>query len=151
MKPMVNIFSDGGCRNNGKENNVGGWGTILKCNGNVKEISGGATNTSNNQMELTGAIAGLRALLFPCQVTLTTDSKYVCDGMSSWIKGWKAKGWKTANKQPVKNKELWQQLDSLCQVHDVQFIWVKGHDGHEENERCDELANIEMDKIEGGN
>lgn len=136
-KKAVTIFTDGSCLGNP---GPGGYGAILIYKQNRKELSEGFTLTTNNRMELLAAIVALETLKSACQVTLTTDSQYVRQGITSWLKGWKAKGWKTASKKPVKNKDLWQRLDKACGSHDIQWKWVKGHSGHPENERCDELA-----------
>jgi ribonuclease HI len=133
----VVIHTDGACSGNP---GPGGWGAILEFNGNKKELSGGAPQTTNNQMELTAAIEALRALKGRCKVELHTDSVYLRDGIKKWIHGWKRNGWKTADKKPVKNVELWQALDALAAAHDVDWHWVKGHVGHDLNERADELA-----------
>lgn len=134
---QVEIFTDGACSGNP---GPGGWGTILRCNGVEKELSGGDKDTTNNRMEMQACIAGLNALKEECSVTLTTDSNYVKDGITKWIANWKRRGWKTADGKPVKNQDLWMQLDSLAETHTIQWKWVKGHSGHVENERCDELA-----------
>lgn len=143
----VKIYTDGACKGNpGK----GGWGAVLQYGDTEKEISGYADKTTNNIMELTAAVEALKMLKEPCEVILTTDSNYVKNGISDWIFNWKKNGWKTASKKPVKNKELWQKLDSLSKNHSIQWEWVKGHSGHTENERCDELANeaiLEMNSI----
>jgi ribonuclease HI len=133
----IEIFTDGACSGNP---GPGGWGAILRFNGVEKELSGGEQNSTNNRMELMAAISALNALKEPCTVDLYTDSSYVCDGVSKWIFGWKRNGWKTANKKPVKNAELWQLLDAARDKHTVTWHWVKGHAGHAENERADELA-----------
>lgn len=133
----VEAFTDGACSGNP---GPGGWGAILRYNGKVKELNGGEADTTNNRMELMAAISALNALKEPCTVDLYTDSNYVRDGIRSWIDGWKRNGWKTAAKQPVKNAELWQQLDEARKRHTVTWHWVKGHAGHPENERADELA-----------
>ena len=133
----VEVFTDGACSGNP---GPGGWGAILRHGASVKEMSGGEAETTNNRMELLGAISALNALKSTCEVDLYTDSKYVMDGISKWIFGWKKNGWKTAAKKPVKNAELWQALDLANQRHKVKWHWVKGHDGHAENERADELA-----------
>lgn len=135
--PWVEIFSDGACSGNP---GPGGWGTILRSGGREKELSGYATETTNNRMELSGAIAGLEALKKPCRVRLTTDSEYVKKGMTEWVDGWVARGWKTASKKPVANRDLWERLLELTRDHQVEWHWVRGHDGHIENERCDALA-----------
>ena len=136
-KPVVELFTDGACSGNP---GPGGWGALLRMAGREKELSGGEAATTNNRMELMAAIAGLEALQRPCKVRLVTDSKYVMDGATKWIKGWKRNGWKTADKKPVKNIELWQRLERALQPHEVQWNWVKGHSGHAENERVDQLA-----------
>ena len=135
---LVEIFTDGACSGNpGK----GGWGAILRYNGSEKELCGGEQQTTNNRMELTAVIAALSALKEPCQVRLTSDSKYVIDAINKgWVYSWKNNGWRKADKKPALNVELWQQLLPLLEMHQVEFIWVKGHDGHPENERCDRLA-----------
>lgn len=133
----IEIFTDGACSGNP---GPGGWGAILRHGETQKEMSGGEAETTNNRMELLGAISALNALKSSCEVDLYTDSKYVMDGISKWIFGWKKNGWKTAAKKPVKNAELWQALDQANQRHKVKWHWVKGHDGHAENERADELA-----------
>ena len=140
----VEIFSDGACKGNP---GVGGWGALLRMGGTEKELFGGEPNTTNNRMELTAVIQALTALTRPCEVLIHTDSQYVMKGMMEWIEGWKAKGWKTAAKQPVKNDDLWKTLDKLVAMHDVDWRWVRGHSGHPENERADELANRGVDLI----
>jgi ribonuclease HI len=140
----VEIFSDGACKGNP---GVGGWGALLRMNGAEKELFGGEANTTNNRMELTAVIQALTALTRPCEVLIHTDSQYVMKGMMEWIEGWKAKGWKTAAKQPVKNDDLWKTLDKLVAMHDVDWRWVKGHSGHPENERADQLANRGVELI----
>lgn len=140
----VEIFTDGACSGNP---GPGGYGAILRCGSHVKEISGGESNTTNNRMELSGVIAALSALKKPCDVILTTDSKYVCDSVTKgWARSWQKNGWKKADKKPALNADLWEQLLKLLDVHNVKFVWVKGHAGHPENERCDELAVIQRDK-----
>ena len=134
--PVI-IHTDGACSGNP---GPGGWGAILAYGGKVKELSGGEANTTNNRMELMGAIMALEALTRPSFVELHTDSQYLRDGITKWIHGWKRNGWKTADKKPVKNTELWQRLDAALQRHEVSFHWVKGHAGHDQNERADELA-----------
>lgn len=133
----VDLFTDGACSGNP---GPGGWGAILRYNGHEKEISGGEPLTTNNRMEMTAVIEGLSALKGPCRVTIHTDSKYVMDGVTKYLKNWKAKGWKTADKKDVKNVDLWERIDALLPQHDIRWIWVKGHDGHAENERADALA-----------
>ena len=135
--PKVIVFTDGACSGNP---GPGGWGAILVSGPHRKELSGGEKLTTNNRMELLGAISALEALKQKSAVTLTTDSNYVKDGISKWIHGWKRNGWKTATKEPVKNAELWQRLDAAQAKHQVEWKWVKGHAGHAENERADELA-----------
>ncbi len=139
----VQIFTDGACRGNP---GPGGWGVLLRYGTNEKESYGYQAETTNNQMELMAAIQALESLKHACDVTLTTDSKYVIQGITEWIKGWKAKGWKTASKKPVKNKQLWQRLEQAVKPHTIDWQWVKGHSGHEENERVDELANKAIDE-----
>ncbi len=134
---LVEIFSDGACSGNP---GPGGWGTILRCDGQVKELSGYAPETTNNRMELTGAIAGLAALKRPCRVKLTTDSEYVKKGITEWIDGWVRRGWKNSQKKDVANRDLWEELLEQSRRHQVEWHWVRGHAGHAENERCDELA-----------
>ena len=136
-KPAIVIYTDGACSGNP---GPGGWGAILISGEHRKELSGGEAVTTNNRMELLAAISALEALKGPSQVDLHTDSKYVQDGIGKWIHGWKKNGWKTADRKPVKNAELWQRLDAARQRHEVEWRWVKGHAGHAENERADELA-----------
>lgn len=138
--PVV-IHTDGACSGNP---GPGGWGAILRYNGHEKELQGGETLTTNNRMELTAAIMALEALTRPSTVELHTDSQYVKDGISKWIHGWKRNGWKTSDKKPVKNAELWQRLDQALARHQVSWFWVKGHAGHDDNERADELARMGM-------
>lgn len=140
----VRLYTDGACLGNP---GPGGWAAILKWNGHEKELSGGLAHTTNNQMELQAAISGLEALTRPVDVTITTDSKYVMNGITSWLAGWKRNGWKTAAKKPVANQDLWQALDAACQRHTVHWEWVKGHAGHPENERCDTLARAEAEAL----
>lgn len=137
-KMEVIIYCDGACKGNP---GPGGWGAVLECKGATKEIFGGEKNTTNNQMELTAAINAFKALIKPCEVTLYTDSNYVIKGILEWMPGWKKKGWKTASGTPVKNVELWKELDLLVQQHSVSWHWVKGHSGNPGNERADQLAN----------
>ena len=137
MLKQITLYTDGSCLGNP---GPGGYGTILIYKGHRKELAQGYQLTTNNRMELMAAIAGLQALNESCQVSLTTDSQYVRQGITQWIHGWKKKGWKTANREPVKNVDLWLLLDAEIQRHDVEWHWVKGHSGHPENERCDELA-----------
>ena len=135
---VVEIFTDGACKGNP---GVGGWGALLQAGGKERELCGGEAHTTNNRMELTGAIRALEALKRPCRVVLHTDSKYVQQGISEWVHNWKQRGWKTADKKPVKNEDLWRRLDELASKHHVQWVWVKGHAGHDGNERADQLAN----------
>jgi ribonuclease HI len=135
---LVEIFSDGACRGNP---GPGGWGVLLRSNGLEKELWGGEAATTNNRMELMAAIRGLEALKRPSRVRLTTDSQYVHKGISQWIHSWKRTGWKTADRKPVKNEDLWRRLDELRSQHEVEWHWIKGHAGHPENERADRLAN----------
>lgn len=133
----IEIFTDGSCLGNP---GPGGYGAVLKYQQHVKELSGGFTQTTNNRMELMAAIAALECLKEPCQIDLLTDSQYVRQGIMQWMQNWKRNNWRTSNKEPVKNKDLWQRLDAACQQHQIRWHWVKGHAGHVENERCDELA-----------
>ncbi|QNE31723.1 ribonuclease HI [Sphingomonas sp. NBWT7] len=135
--PRVEAFTDGACKGNP---GPGGWGAVLRMGTHEKEMSGGETLTTNNRMELTAAIEALAAFTRPCHVTLYTDSRYVMDGLTKWIHGWRRNGWKTADKKPVKNAELWQKLLDAAERHRVEWQWVKGHAGHPENERADKLA-----------
>ena len=140
----VQIFTDGACSGNP---GPGGWGTVLRFGEHEKELSGGAANTTNNRMELTAVIEGLKALKEPCAVTLTTDSKYVCDSVTKgWVYGWRKRGWKKSSGDPALNVDLWEQLLPLLETHRVEFVWVKGHAGHPENERCDALAVAQSQK-----
>ncbi len=136
--PQIEIFTDGACKGNP---GPGGWGAILRHGERERELSGAEPQTTNNRMELTAAIMGLRALTKPCQVALSTDSTYVRDGITKWIFGWQRNGWRTADKKPVKNADLWQALLDASRPHKVEWHWVKGHAGHPENERADQLAN----------
>ena len=136
-KPRVDIFTDGACSGNP---GPGGWGAILRAGGHEKELSGGDPATTNNRMEMTAAIRALEALKKPSTVTIHTDSRYLLDGMTKYIAGWKKKGWKTADKKPVKNVDLWHALEAAAEPHDVSWRWVKGHSDHVENERADALA-----------
>jgi ribonuclease HI len=143
--PLVEIFTDGACRGNP---GPGGWAALLRSQGVEKMFSGAEQVTTNNQMELMAAIQGLEALKRETTVSLTTDSQYVRQGITQWIHGWKRNGWKTSQKQPVKNKELWQRLDAAVESHKVEWHWVKGHSGHEENERVDQAANDAIDAMQ---
>ena len=140
---IVHIFTDGACKGNP---GPGGWGAILKYGDHLKELNGYSPDTTNNIMEITAVIEALKSLTRPCKLILTTDSNYVKNGITEWIHSWKKKGWKTANKKPVKNKEYWQLLDAEVQRHHIEWKWVKGHSGHPENERADELANLAVQK-----
>jgi len=142
----VVVYADGACRGNP---GPGGWGVWLKSGEHQKELFGGDANTTNNRMELTAAIEALASLKVRCQVTLFTDSQYVCQGITVWLASWKSRGWRTASKQPVKNVDLWQRLDSLNAQHEVTWRWVKGHSGDPGNERADQLANRGVDLIKG--
>jgi len=140
----VEIYTDGACRGNP---GPGGWGALLRFNGKEKTLHGGEHATTNNRMELTAAIVALESLKRPSSVMLMTDSKYVKDGISQWMVNWKKRGWKTANNKPVKNIDLWQRLDEVVQQHAIDWQWVKGHSGHPENERADQLANRGIDEL----
>ena len=140
--PDVEIFTDGACKGNP---GPGGWGAILRSNGKERELSGGESPSTNNRMELMAAIEALNALKRPCHVQLWTDSNYVRDGITKWIHGWRRNGWKTADKKPVKNAELWQALLDAAAPHRIDWHWVKGHAGHPENERADALASAEAE------
>lgn len=140
----IEIFTDGACRGNP---GPGGWGAILRFGAHEKELRGSEAETTNNRMELMAAIAALEALTEPCSVALTTDSQYLRQGVTQWLAGWKRNGWKTSNKQPVKNQDLWQRIDAVSQRHQIEWLWVKGHSGHDENERCDQLANLAIDEM----
>lgn len=140
----VDIYTDGACSGNP---GPGGWGAILRYNGIEKELSGSQAETTNNRMELTAVISALSALKEPCEVTVYTDSKYVCDAITKgWVYSWKRNGWKKADKKPALNSDLWEQMLSLLKTHKAEFIWLKGHAGHPENERCDRLAVSEYSK-----
>lgn len=143
MKPVV-IYTDGACRGNP---GPGGWGALLKYGGREKHLWGGEQNTTNNRMELMGAIKALEALKQGCSVELHTDSTYVLKGITEWLEGWKAKGWKTASKKPVKNVDLWQRLDEEIQRHQIAWKWVKGHSGDPDNDVADTLANRGIDEL----
>lgn len=140
----VEIFTDGACRGNP---GPGGWGAILRLARNEKELWGGASETTNNRMELTAVIRALEALKRPVNGRVHTDSQYVLKGINEWIHGWKRNGWKTASRQPVKNADLWERLDALSRQHKLEWVWVKGHAGHPENERADALANRGIDEL----
>ena len=142
----VEIFTDGACSGNP---GPGGWGVLLRWRGTEKELFGGEEESTNNRMELMAAIRALESLKRPMQIVLFTDSRYVMDGITKWIHNWKRNGWRTANKKPVKNDDLWQRLDAAMAGHDIQWQWVKGHAGHEENERADELARRGVEEVRG--
>ena len=142
--PQVTIHTDGACKGNPGR---GGWGAILQSGAHEKELWGGEPATTNNRMELMAAIMALEALKGPSEVTLVTDSKYVMQGITEWIGGWKARGWKTADKKPVKNEDLWRRLDTARARHTVTWKWVKGHSGHDLNERADQLANRGIEEL----
>ncbi len=144
MTPVVTIYTDGACRGNP---GPGGWGAILISGGQEKELFGGEPATTNNRMELTAAIQALETLKRPCQVDLYTDSQYVRQGITEWLPAWRARGWRTAAKQPVKNDDLWKRLDAARARHEVRWHWVKGHAGHPLNERADRLANRGIDEM----
>ncbi len=140
----VEIFTDGACRGNP---GPGGWGALLRYGEHEKELYGGAVESTNNRMELMAAIKALESLKRSCTVSLTTDSSYVRDGITQWLPSWKKRGWKTAARKPVKNADLWKRLDQVAQAHQVTWHWVKGHSGHPENERADQLANRGIDEL----
>ena len=144
----VDIYSDGACKGNP---GVGGWGVLMRFGAHAKELCGGEAETTNNRMELTAVIEGLRQLKRACRVRVHTDSQYVQKGINEWVANWKRKGWKTSTGQPVKNRDLWEELDRLAVEHHVEWHWVRGHAGHEGNERADALANLGVEKIRKGN
>lgn len=146
MSHTIEIFTDGACKGNP---GPGGWGVLLRLGEHQKTLFGGELNTTNNRMELTAAIRGLEALKKSAKVLLTTDSEYVMKGIREWMPNWKKRGWKTASRQPVKNADLWQQLDALVNQHQVEWRWVKGHSGHPENDLADALANRGVDQVLG--
>lgn len=141
---QVEIHTDGACLGNP---GPGGWGVLLRCDGRERELSGNEPDTTNNRMELMAAIMALEALSEPCTVALHTDSQYVQKGISEWLAGWQRRGWKTAAGEPVKNKDLWQRLSAAAASHTVQWLWVRGHNGHPENERVDELARAAAEQL----
>ncbi|WP_457572927.1 ribonuclease HI [Desulfolithobacter sp.] len=143
---IVEIYIDGACRGNP---GPGGWGVLLRYKSNEKRLKGAEFEATNNRMELTAAIMALEALRRPCQVRITTDSQYVLKGITEWLPNWKRRNWKTADKKPVKNVDLWQRLDEAIQTHQVEWIWVRGHNGHPENELVDQLANHAIDELLG--
>jgi len=144
MSTPIEIFCDGACSGNP---GPGGFGAILRTGSAVKELSGFSPDTTNNRMELTAAITALEALKRPCRVVLTTDSQYLVKGMQEWLAGWIRKGWINSKKEPVLNRDLWERLDSLARVHTIEWRWVRGHNGHPENERCDELARLAIKQL----
>ena len=143
---VVEMWTDGACKGNP---GPGGWGAWMRAGSHERELWGGEAHTTNNRMELMAVIQGLRALNRPCHVTLHVDSSYVMNGMTKWVAGWKRNGWRTGDKKPVKNKELWQELEAEVARHDVRWIWVKGHAGDPGNERADQLANRGVDEVRG--
>jgi ribonuclease HI len=145
--PAVEMWTDGACKGNP---GVGGWGALLRSNGHERELFGGEAVTTNNRMELMAVIEGLRALNQPCRVDLHVDSQYVMQGVTKWIAGWKRNGWRTADKKPVKNQDLWQALDEQVARHAISWHWVKGHAGDPGNERADQLANKGVDEVRAG-
>ncbi len=142
----VDVYTDGACKGNP---GVGGWGVLLQYGDHVRELCGGEAHTTNNRMELTAVIRALETLNRKCHIRLHTDSKYVQLGITEWIHAWKKRGWKTADKKPVKNEDLWRQLDEVAREHDIEWLWVKGHAGHDGNERADELANRGVESVIG--
>lgn len=144
MSDKVEIFTDGACKGNP---GPGGWGALLRYRGKERELWGGEPETTNNRMELMAAIRALEALRRPCQVELTTDSRYLQKGVTEWMANWKRRGWKTAGKQPVKNIDLWKRLDEAMRRHHIEWHWVRGHTGHAENERADQLANRAIEEL----
>ena len=140
----IEIFTDGACRGNP---GLGGWGALIRWNGEESSLWGGERDTTNNRMEMEAAIKGLESIIESSNITITTDSNYLKDGITQWLEGWKKKGWKTAAKKPVKNQDLWMRLDELSQFHNVNWRWVKGHSGHRENEIADLLANKGIDEL----
>jgi len=144
MSATVDVYTDGACKGNP---GIGGWGALLRFDGKSREMFGGEALTTNNRMELTAVIRALEALKRHCRVRVHTDSTYVQQGISVWIHNWKKRGWRTSDKKPVKNVDLWQQLDDLAQKHDIEWLWVRGHSGHDGNERADELANRGVESV----
>ena len=146
MSEVVEVYTDGACKGNP---GIGGWGVLLRYGVRTRELCGGEAHTTNNRMELTAVIRALEALKRQCRIRLHTDSKYVQQGITSWIHDWKKRNWKTAARKPVKNEDLWRQLDELAQQHEIEWLWVKGHAGHDGNERADELANRGVEHARG--
>jgi len=144
LNDLVEIYTDGACKGNP---GPGGWAALLRFNATEKMLRGAEPATTNNRMELTAAIEGLAALKRPANVRLTTDSQYLRQGINDWVPRWKKNGWRTADRKPVKNRDLWERLDALTERHDIQWCWVRGHSGHPENERVDEAANIAIDEM----
>ena len=140
----IEIFTDGACRGNP---GPGGWGVVLRYNGKDKYLHGAVEETTNNRMELTAAIEAIAAVKYTCEIDLTTDSQYVRKGITEWVENWEKRGWKTSSKKPVKNVDLWKQLLELIRIHEIRWHWVKGHSGHEGNEKADDLANSAIDKL----
>ncbi len=140
----IEIFTDGACRGNP---GLGGWGALIRRNGEERSLWGGERDTTNNRMEMEAAIRGLESIVESSNITITTDSNYLKDGITQWLEGWKNRNWKTASKKPVKNQDLWMRLDELSQFHNVNWKWVKGHSGHRENEIADLLANKGIDEL----
>ncbi|MFZ3207437.1 MAG: ribonuclease HI [Geobacteraceae bacterium] len=148
MSTRVEIFCDGACSGNP---GVGGWGAILRSGTREKELSGADGNTTNNRMEMTAAIASMESLKRPCDVAITTDSQYLAKGMTEWLSGWVKKGWINSKKEPVLNRDLWERLLALSKIHRITWLWVRGHNGHTENERCDELARRAIESFRRNN
>lgn len=144
MTESVIIYTDGACRGNP---GPGGWGAVLSYKGNTKELCGGELETTNNRMELMAVISALEALTKPCAVQINSDSKYVLQGITEWLDNWKKRGWKTASKSAVKNEDLWRRLDTVKNLHKIEWLWVKGHSGHPGNDRADQLANLGIDNL----
>jgi len=144
MNEVIEIYTDGACKGNP---GAGGWGALLAWNGKARELYGGEAHTTNNRMEMTAVIRALEALTRKSRVRLHTDSKYVQQGISEWIHSWKKRGWRTADRKPVKNEDLWRRLDELAGEHEIEWLWVRGHDGNPGNERADELANLGVAEV----
>ena len=142
----VEVFTDGACRGNP---GPGGWGALLRYNGHEKELLGAERETTNNRMELMAAIMALETMTRPCKITVTTDSEYVRKGITEWLANWKRRGWKTADRKPVKNRDLWERLEAATHRHEIHWKWIKGHSGHAENERADQLASRAIDQLLG--